>query len=169
MQAGTLRCLNGKSLLFRFPDKAAVGFPEPVPIAPGEIQRALRGILRKQRLPLRLRPRSGGAQVAGRRELTDAEKLRGFFQIQRAGETEGGGKAILLAERKAHGDAPSGKMVFTPSTPSPAEAGGVAEPQPAASDNAAELLEELNIEYNKLRQQSITTELLDILGGQVER
>lgn len=38
-----------------------------------------------------------------------------------------------------------------------------------ASDNAAELLEELNIEYNKLRQQSITTELLDILGGQVER
>jgi F-type H+-transporting ATPase subunit gamma len=38
-----------------------------------------------------------------------------------------------------------------------------------ASDNAAELLEQLNIEYNKLRQQSITTELLDILGGQVER
>ena len=38
-----------------------------------------------------------------------------------------------------------------------------------ASDNAAELLEELNLEYNKLRQQSITTELLDILGGQVER
>lgn len=38
-----------------------------------------------------------------------------------------------------------------------------------ASDNAAELLDELNLEYNKLRQQSITTELLDILGGQVER
>ena len=38
-----------------------------------------------------------------------------------------------------------------------------------ASDNAAELLEELNLEYNKLRQQSITTELLDILGGQVDR
>lgn len=38
-----------------------------------------------------------------------------------------------------------------------------------ASDNAAELLEELNLEYNKLRQQSITTELLDIVGGQVER
>ncbi len=38
-----------------------------------------------------------------------------------------------------------------------------------ASDNAAELLEELNLEYNKLRQQSITTELLDIIGGQVER
>ena len=38
-----------------------------------------------------------------------------------------------------------------------------------ASDNAAELLEELNLEYNKLRQNSITTELLDILGGQVER
>lgn len=38
-----------------------------------------------------------------------------------------------------------------------------------ASDNATELLEELNLEYNKLRQQGITTELLDILGGQVER
>ena len=38
-----------------------------------------------------------------------------------------------------------------------------------ASDNAKELLDELNLEYNKLRQQGITTELLDILGGQVER
>ncbi len=38
-----------------------------------------------------------------------------------------------------------------------------------ASDNAKELLDALNLEYNKLRQQSITTELLDILGGQVER
>ncbi len=38
-----------------------------------------------------------------------------------------------------------------------------------ASDNAKDLLETLNLEYNKLRQQSITTELLDILGGQVER
>lgn len=38
-----------------------------------------------------------------------------------------------------------------------------------ASDNAGELLEALNLEYNKLRQQSITTELLDILGGQVKR
>lgn len=38
-----------------------------------------------------------------------------------------------------------------------------------ASDNAKELLETLNLEYNKLRQQSITTELLDILGGQVQR
>lgn len=38
-----------------------------------------------------------------------------------------------------------------------------------ASDNAKELLEDLNLEYNKLRQQGITTELLDILGGQVQR
>lgn len=38
-----------------------------------------------------------------------------------------------------------------------------------ASDNAGELLEALNLEYNKLRQQGITTELLDILGGQVQR
>lgn len=37
----------------------------------------------------------------------------------------------------------------------------------SANDNAKNLLEELQLEYNKLRQQSITTELLDILGGQV--
>lgn len=39
----------------------------------------------------------------------------------------------------------------------------------AANDNAHKLQEELNLEYNKLRQQSITTELLDIIGGQVKR
>lgn len=37
----------------------------------------------------------------------------------------------------------------------------------SANDNAKKLLDELRLEYNKLRQQSITTELLDILGGQV--
>lgn len=36
----------------------------------------------------------------------------------------------------------------------------------AASDNARKLLEQLQLEYNKLRQQGITTELLDIVGGQ---
>jgi len=39
----------------------------------------------------------------------------------------------------------------------------------SANDNAKKLLDGLRLEYNKLRQQSITTELLDILGGQVER
>ena len=39
----------------------------------------------------------------------------------------------------------------------------------AANDNAKKLQEELQLEFNKLRQQGITTELLDILGGQVER
>lgn len=39
----------------------------------------------------------------------------------------------------------------------------------SANDNAKKLLDDLNLEYNKLRQQSITTELLDIIGGQVER
>ncbi len=38
----------------------------------------------------------------------------------------------------------------------------------SANDNATKLLEQLQLEYNKLRQQSITTELLDILGGQVK-
>ncbi|MDE6166353.1 MAG: F0F1 ATP synthase subunit gamma, partial [Muribaculaceae bacterium] len=37
----------------------------------------------------------------------------------------------------------------------------------SANDNATKLLEQLSLEYNKLRQQSITAELLDILGGQV--
>ena len=36
----------------------------------------------------------------------------------------------------------------------------------SANDNAKKLLEQLQLEYNKLRQQSITTELLDIVGGQ---
>lgn len=39
----------------------------------------------------------------------------------------------------------------------------------AANDNARKLQEELQLEFNKLRQQGITTELLDILGGQVDR
>lgn len=39
----------------------------------------------------------------------------------------------------------------------------------AASENAKELLDELQLEYNKLRQEDITNELLDIMGGQVER
>ena len=37
----------------------------------------------------------------------------------------------------------------------------------AANDNAKNLLDSLQLEYNKLRQQSITSELLDIVGGQV--
>lgn len=37
----------------------------------------------------------------------------------------------------------------------------------SANDNAHKLLEQLQLEYNKLRQQGITTELLDIVGGQV--
>ena len=36
----------------------------------------------------------------------------------------------------------------------------------SANDNAKKLLESLQLEFNKLRQQSITTELLDIVGGQ---
>ncbi len=39
----------------------------------------------------------------------------------------------------------------------------------SANDNAKNLLGDLQLVYNKLRQQSITTELLDILGGQTER
>ncbi|MDE6755342.1 MAG: ATP synthase F1 subunit gamma [Muribaculaceae bacterium] len=39
----------------------------------------------------------------------------------------------------------------------------------SANDNAKKLLETLQIEFNKLRQEGITTELLDILGGQTER
>ncbi|MEG0559701.1 MAG: ATP synthase F1 subunit gamma [Muribaculaceae bacterium] len=39
----------------------------------------------------------------------------------------------------------------------------------SANDNAKNLLEDLRLVYNNLRQQSITTELLDILGGQTDR
>lgn len=38
----------------------------------------------------------------------------------------------------------------------------------SANDNAKKLQEQLQLEFNKLRQQAITTELLDILGGQVK-
>ena len=34
-----------------------------------------------------------------------------------------------------------------------------------ATDNADDLLQELNLQYNKSRQQAITNELLDIIGG----
>lgn len=36
-----------------------------------------------------------------------------------------------------------------------------------ATDNADEILRELNLQYNKSRQQAITSELLDILGGSI--
>ena len=36
-----------------------------------------------------------------------------------------------------------------------------------ATDNADELLRVLNLQYNKSRQQAITNELLDIMGGTV--
>ena len=36
-----------------------------------------------------------------------------------------------------------------------------------ATDNADEMLRQLNLQYNKSRQQAITTELLDIVGGSV--
>lgn len=59
------------------------------------------------------------------------------------------------------------QTVFTESSASEQSARVMA--MQTASDNAGELLEALNLEYNKLRQQGITTELLDILGGQVKR
>ncbi|MBA7589079.1 ATP synthase gamma chain [subsurface metagenome] len=34
-----------------------------------------------------------------------------------------------------------------------------------ATDNASELIKELQLDYNKARQASITTEILEIVGG----
>ena len=39
----------------------------------------------------------------------------------------------------------------------------------AANDNAIKLLSKLQLEYNKLRQQGITTELLDMAGGSIQQ
>ena len=39
----------------------------------------------------------------------------------------------------------------------------------AATDNAEELLSQLTLEYNKGRQQKITSEILDIVGGSAEQ
>ena len=38
-----------------------------------------------------------------------------------------------------------------------------------ATDNADELLRQLNLQYNKSRQQAITSELLDIVGGSADK
>jgi F-type H+-transporting ATPase subunit gamma len=38
-----------------------------------------------------------------------------------------------------------------------------------ANDNASKLLKTLKLEYNKLRQQLITAELLDIVGGSIAK
>jgi F-type H+-transporting ATPase subunit gamma len=35
----------------------------------------------------------------------------------------------------------------------------------SATDNASDLINELTLQYNKTRQQAITAELLDIVGG----
>jgi F-type H+-transporting ATPase subunit gamma len=35
-----------------------------------------------------------------------------------------------------------------------------------ASDNAEKLIKDLTLEYNKIRQDNITRELLEIAGGQ---
>jgi F-type H+-transporting ATPase subunit gamma len=37
----------------------------------------------------------------------------------------------------------------------------------AATDNASELASDLTLTMNKLRQESITNELLDLIGGQI--
>ena len=37
-----------------------------------------------------------------------------------------------------------------------------------ATDNAGELLSDLTLQYNKSRQQAITNELLDIIGGSIQ-
>ena len=38
----------------------------------------------------------------------------------------------------------------------------------AATDNANELIQDLTKQYNKSRQQAITNELLDIIGGSMK-
>jgi F-type H+-transporting ATPase subunit gamma len=35
----------------------------------------------------------------------------------------------------------------------------------AATNNAKEMVKNLNLEYNKARQESITTELIEIISG----
>jgi F-type H+-transporting ATPase subunit gamma len=37
-----------------------------------------------------------------------------------------------------------------------------------ATDNADDLIQDLTVQYNKSRQQAITSELLDIVGGSMQ-
>ncbi|MDE6464297.1 MAG: ATP synthase F1 subunit gamma [Muribaculaceae bacterium] len=109
--------------------------------------------------------------TAGKQRL-EAETFLPVSAENLAGETEGGGRPYLFE--------PDAATIFSTALPmyllaklQEAFAMNRASEQAArvmamqsANDNAQKLLEQLQLEYNKLRQQGITTELLDIVGGQ---
>ena len=57
-------------------------------------------------------------------------------------------------------------MLLLPPTPECYAARTVA--MQTATDNGDKVLQELTLEYNKGRQQKITSEILDLVGGQQE-
>lgn len=112
--------------------------------------------------------------TAGRQRITDQQLLPVLSStFRKAGENAATGRPYLFepdANAIFNAVLPMFLMatmqdVFTENRASEQAARVMA--MQSANDNAQKLLGQLQLEYNKLRQQSITTELLDIVGGQV--
>ena len=92
------------------------------------------------------------------REIAEAKPLNDDFIVEPDLETVLG----VLIPKQLH------LMVFTALLDSQAsEHAARMVAMQTATDNADELLRALNLQYNKSRQQAITNELLDIVGGSV--
>ncbi len=111
-------------------------------------------------------------KTAGRQVLTSAQLLPILPEIFQTGNTVVTGRPYLF-EPDANAIFNAVLPMFLLSTMQEIFTENRASEQAArvmamqsANDNAKTLLEDLNLEYNKLRQQSITSELLDIVGGQ---
>ncbi len=97
-------------------------------------------------------------QVTEQRKVEEAKPLNDDFIVEPDLETVLG----VLIPKQLH------LMLFTALLDSQAsEHAARMVAMQTATDNADELLRSLNLQYNKSRQQAITNELLDIVGGSV--
>ena len=95
-------------------------------------------------------------QKEGRKQLSDAGVLNDDFIVEPDLKTV----LSLLIPKQLH------LMFYTALLDSNAsEHAARMVAMQTATDNADELLRDLNLQYNKSRQQAITNELLDIVGG----
>lgn len=105
-----------------------------------------------------IRNKQAGRQVDEQKRETDAKPLNDNFIVEPDMNTV----LSMLIPKLAH------LMLYTALLDSNAsEHAARMVAMQTATDNADELLRELNLQYNKSRQQAITSELLDIVGGSV--
>lgn len=98
------------------------------------------------------------AQTASKNDANDAKPLNDNFIVEPDMNTV----LSLLIPKLAH------LMLYTALLDSNAsEHAARMVAMQTATDNADELLRQLNLQYNKSRQQAITSELLDIVGGSI--